>query len=113
MDTIVVPDPTLILILIGAVTPLITGLLTKASASGTVKSLVAVALTLVGAVITWVIEHDGGFTVKEFVVWFAIVFVTHVATYYGAWKPIGGGTGSFTMNATPNFGVGPATPKGV
>lgn len=108
-NTVFIPAPVVILLISGAVIPLVTGLIVKASASGTVKSLTTVILTIISTALTWVIEHDGGFKLSDFFVWFVMTFVAAIASYYGVWKPVGDPSGAPTMNATPNFGIGPSS----
>lgn len=99
-------SPLVISLLIGTVTPLLTGLIVKLQASSGVKSVVALVLVAVGSGINYVVSNDGNFDLASLLVLVFTAFVAHVSTYYGVWKPIGNPAGSPTMNMTPNFGIG-------
>jgi hypothetical protein len=100
-------SPLVITLLIGTVTPLLTGLIVKLQASSGVKSVVALVLVAVGAGINYVVSNNGTFDLASLLVLVFATFVAHVSTYYGVWKPIGNKDGSPTMNLTPDFGIGP------
>lgn len=109
--TVITLSPLLVSFLTGTVTPLVAGLATKAWASTTVKAVVGIITAIVGAVVAWLIDHSGGFALSDFLMYVAFVFVAHVATYYGAWKPLTPGPGAFTMTLTPKLGVGGPNPN--
>jgi uncharacterized membrane protein len=109
-------SPLVISLLIGAVTPLLTGLIVKLKAASGTKALVGLGLVAAGAGVNFVVAANGVFALEDLVILVAATFVTHVSTYYGVWKPVGSSTeGAPTLTATPDFGFGPSveSPEGV
>ena len=102
--TVVTLSPLVVSFLTGTITPLVAGLATREWASSSVKAIVGLVTAVVGATIAWLIDHQGGFVLADFGLYFAMVFVAHVATYYGAWKPLGSANGAFTIKAPIGFG---------
>lgn len=93
-------EPWVVAILVGTVTPLITGLLTKLSAASGVKVLVNVVLVALGTVLNLIITNNGTFVVRDVIVLFACTFVANVASYAGVWAPVG------LKNPLPEKGIG-------
>lgn len=88
----------------GAAVPVLTGLATKLQAAPGKKALVGLVLSAVVAVLAMIANSDGTFVPAEAITLFAATFVTHVTTYYGLWKPVGGGAAP-GAKATENVGV--------
>lgn len=105
MDPVQLPEWMIIPVLAGLVTPFLTGFATKLSASAGTKAVVALAVTALVAVIDSVVRHGGGFVPTEMAVLWATTFATHAASYFGAWKPIGGGAAPGAA-ATADIGLG-------
>lgn len=95
-------DATMVAILAGAVIPLLTGLVTKLSASPGLKGLLSLLLSVVVAFISqFVIATDGTFEIETAVVYLFVSFTSAIASYYGVWKPTGA-----TTHLAPNSGLG-------
>lgn len=99
--------PWLVVLIGGTLIPLLTGLLTKQAASSGLKAAVSIALSAALAAVAPILA-TGSFHPKETLVLFVGTFATQVLTYYGLWRPMGGGT-SPTQRATPDIGIGPST----
>lgn len=100
-------SPLIVSLLIGVVTPLLTGLIVKLRASSGTKAIVGLGLVAIGAGINFVVSANGVFALDDLVILVATTFVAHVSTYYGVWKPVGSSNdGAPTMTATPEFGFG-------
>jgi hypothetical protein len=95
-------------ILIGAVTPWLTGLIVKAEASKATKGWVATALVAAGTVLGSIIETNGQFLVRDIITTFVIALVTHQGTY-GVEKALGNGVHPM-LKAVPGGVVGPTVP---
>jgi hypothetical protein len=85
-------DPVVVAILSGTVTP-------------GVKAIVAIVLVAVATVVNAVVATPT-FTVQSIVVLFAITFASHIASYFGVWKPATGGNGAPGARATADKGIG-------
>lgn len=88
----------------GTVIPIVTGLITKLSATPGTKALVAFFLTAVVAVFDAIVLAGGTFVVRDTVVLFVTTFAWHVAAYYGLLKPVGGGAAP-GARATADVGI--------
>lgn len=93
-------EPWVVAIIIGTITPLITGLITKLSASSGLKALVNLVLVAVGTVLNLIVTNGGVFVVRDALVLFACTFVANVASYAGVWAPVG------AKNILPDKGIG-------
>ena len=102
--TVITLSPLLVSFLTGTLTPLLAGLALRPWASSTVKAIVGLVCAILGAVVAWLIDHQGGFQIADFAMYALFVFVAHVATYYGAWKPLGPTDGAPTMAIPVGFG---------
>jgi hypothetical protein len=89
-------DAALVAIILGAVIPLLNGLLTKANWSSGVKALLGLALATIAGVITTA-TTDGGDAVfsQSLLLNTFLSFVAAAATYNNVWKPFG-------LTSTPN-----------
>lgn len=91
-------------LLIAFVIPLLVALVTNKVASGAVKSITLIVLTVILSVITeW--RDDGGFVVFDAFVLFIQNFVVAITAHYGFLKPAG-------LSGT-NGAVASAAPKGI
>jgi hypothetical protein len=94
----------LVSILGGTAVPVLTGLATKLQATPGKKAIIGLALSALVAVLAMIANGNGTFIVAEAVTLFASTFVAHVTTYYGLWKPVGGGAAP-GAKATSEIGV--------
>lgn len=106
VPAIVTLQPWIIAILVGTITPLITGFVTKLSASSGVKAIVSLVLVAIGTVINMIVTNNGVFTVRDAVVLFATTLVAHMASYFQVWEPIGTPRTTFTNEWTADIGIG-------
>lgn len=96
-------DPTLLSILLGALLPVLTGIVTKQLASSKLKATVLATLSLVGAAAASFL--DGGAVNLDLLVSnLAVTWVTGVATYFGLLEPVG--LTNWVQTKTSNLGLG-------
>jgi hypothetical protein len=88
-EVLVTIDEFWLAFLIGTILPAATAFVTNRFASGAVKSLTLLALSLITGGATSVAATGGTFELKAAVVGFFVTFVTGVATHYGLLKPNG------------------------
>lgn len=88
----------------GSAVPVLTGLATKLQASSGLKAFVGLVLSAVVTVLAMIAQHDGTFVAANALLLFATTFAAHVTTYYGAWKPLGGGAAP-GAKATADIGL--------
>lgn len=93
-------------VLIAVVLPLLTGLVTKSTASPKLKALTLLSLTLIATAIQQLIDVNGVVNLRTFLANFAVTWLIAIVTYLGLLKPIG--AAAKVQNATPNFGLGKA-----
>lgn len=98
-------EPWVVAIIGGTLIPLLVGVATKLGASPGLKAVIGLVLVAVVTALNVIVTNNGTFVIRDVVVLFATTFVVHVASYYGLWKPIGGGAAP-GAEATKNFGVG-------
>lgn len=80
--------PTLVLILVSVLIPILTGLLTKINASTTLKQVVTIILAGANAVIVSNLGEDGGAVLTDSVITDALVsWTVAIASYLGVYKP--------------------------
>jgi cellobiose-specific phosphotransferase system component IIC len=90
-------------LLVGALMPMLVGIITKANASANVKAITLLVLDAVGGVLTEYFATPGGFDWRNAVVSALAALITSVATYYGFLKH----TNNLGLNtATARFGFG-------
>jgi dolichyl-phosphate-mannose--protein O-mannosyl transferase len=92
-------------LLAGTVTPVLTGLITKLNAHAGTKAFIAVLLTAGVAIIDAIVVAKGEFILQDIVILFVMTFTWHVATYFGVWKPVGGGVAP-GARSTAEIGLG-------
>lgn len=95
----------LVALLGGTVVPILTGLATKLSATPGTKAVVGLLLSTAVTLVAAVVNARGVFVAEELAVLFATTFTAHVTTYYGLWKPVGGGAAP-GAKATAGAGLG-------
>ena len=105
MKSSFVLDAQTIAIVTGVFIPLITGLITKVSASNVLKSLSTLFLS---AIAGWFAVAQAGVSYgwREVLVGIFYAFGTSVVSYYGFTKP--SGIAPAVHNGTANFGLGKA-----
>ena len=89
-------------ILTGFVIPLLVGLLSKLNASSTLKAILNFGLSALASVLATVIPDQ--FNWANFLVTFAMTWVSSIATYYGLWRPTG--AAEVIQIKTANAGIG-------
>lgn len=94
-------------LLVAAVIPIVTGVVTKASLSSFVKGLITLVLNALNAAIVQATVADGGaFFSQETIVATLIGLTISVATYLGVYKPANL-TSSAGGRLAPSTGIGP------
>lgn len=88
----------------GSLVPVATGLATKLSAAPGKKALIGVALSAAVTVLAYIVDQQGTFVPQAALLLFAMTFSSHVVSYYGAWKPLGGGAAP-GAKATAEVGI--------
>jgi hypothetical protein len=76
-----------VVFLAGTIVPLLVGLATKYEASGGLKAIIAIVFTAAVSVINAITSTDGTFVVRDTVLLFFAQFITHVAIFFGVWRP--------------------------
>ena len=103
--TVVTIDEYWLTFLVSTGLPILVSLVTQRLASGTVKSLVLVTLSLLTGWLTSLYATGGSFELKAAAVGFFVSFITAVGTHLGLLKP-SGVTGS-------NGAIAVAVPAGI
>lgn len=91
---VIILEPWVVPLLAGTVTPVLTGIVTRFTASPATKALTGVVLAALASAlleIFKVVSSDAGFEIRDAAVMFVVVFAAHVVSYYGLWRPIGDG----------------------
>lgn len=100
-------------LLLAAVLPMVTALITARFASSSVKSVVLVALTVLTTALQGVFDNDGSFEVRDFVITTVLQFIVSVGLHQGLLKPTKiTGAGGAIQTAVPNGVGGPAERPG-
>lgn len=107
MDKTLQVDLTWLNFMVGALIPLLTGLVVKWKASSQLKSIVNLVLSAVAGALTTVIANQGAMKPKEFVAGIAATLVTSWASYGQLWKP--SGIADKVAQVSPDFGIGPSS----
>lgn len=99
--------------LIGTVLPAVTAFVTQRFATGAVKSLTLLALSLISGGAASLVATDGDFELKAAIIGFFVTFVTGVASHFGLLKPVGlTGTDGAIARSVPG-GLGSDDPEKV
>lgn len=93
--------------LVSTILPMAVALVTQRLASGTVKSLTLVVLSLLTGWLTSLYATDGTFELKAAVVGFFVSFVTAVGSHFGLLAPAGitGKNGAIAVSAPAGIGA--------
>ena len=94
------------LIWLGVLIPVATGLLTKLESSSGVKAVIAIVLSVILGVIAEQGQLEAGQTLDLLAVGESafVAFVANIASYLGVWKPIGKDESVPLQKATADFG---------
>jgi hypothetical protein len=97
----------LVSVLLSAVIPIVTGLITKSSLSGWVKGLITLVLNYVSAAVVQATIADGGaFFSRESLIMSLIGLSISVATYAGIYQPANLTSSDADGKLLPRFGIG-------
>lgn len=105
---------TLVTLLVGAVIPLVVGLLTREDNPAWVKIGLAAAVTAVANYFLQTIQDDGTAVLsQEWLVQAVVMFATALGTYARIWSPLARDQGTTVSSiGSPSFGVVPVTKHG-
>ena len=106
MNTVIDVDVAALAMVAGTVIPLLTGLLTKLSASSRVKAVVAFVLAVAAGMTAELQMGQGKSTVAALVVAGLAAYTTSGVSYTNLWKPLG--TADAFANVIPSYGLGSA-----
>ena len=104
MHTVLEVDVTLLAFLIGSVMPLLTGMVTKISASSRVKSVTNLVLSVLAGVLAHLMENTGKSTLLDLATAAITAYLAAGVTYQNLWKPAG--TTAAVQNKTAGTGIG-------
>lgn len=91
-------------LLVGAVIPLLVGLVTKEVTSSGIKGLLNALLSAAAGVLTVMIDNGGALgPVQEIITAGVNTFIVSITTYYGVYKPTG--ASQKVQSKTKDFGV--------
>lgn len=96
-------DAATLAVLIGVVLPLLTGIVTKANASSSLKAVINAGLSAIAGFLVAVVPGSK-IEWRDVVLGVGLTWAISVATYYGLWKPTG--TARSVAMATSKFGLG-------
>lgn len=99
-------DVSYLTVILTVALPLLTGIVTKASASPRVKAITLLTLTLIATAIQQLIEVNGVVNLKTFLANFFVTWVVAMGVYLGFLKPTG--AAAKAQNVAPNTGIGKA-----
>lgn len=77
----------IVAVMVGTVIPILTALVTRSTASSSVKALVSLGLSAVASFGTEFINNHDHFYWQGALLTTVVVFITSVGTYMGLWKP--------------------------
>jgi len=82
-------SPILVTLILGTLIPLVNGIVTKATTSTSVKTVLSLFLSAVAGLVTVAITPGGGAVIGEqALVAAALTFITQAAMYLSLWKPL-------------------------
>ncbi len=112
MNAEVVVDTYWVNLALGVALPMIVALVTNRLATGQVKTIVLLVLTVVGTVLQTVIANDGRFVVKEMLLYFVITLATAITSHFGILQPlrVTGKAGTLQMLVPGGVGKPVASP---
>jgi hypothetical protein len=98
-------------LVLAAVLPILTALVTSRFANSTVKSLVLVFLTVISTALQQVFADDGNLVMRTFLLTTCFQFIMSVGFHFGLLKPTGvTGAGGFVAATVPQ-GIGAPHPE--
>lgn len=97
-------DAMILALVSGSVIPLVTGIVTKLSASSGLKALVSTTLAGVVAVVGYLTDFNGVGTWKQALVVGLTALIAHAGSYYGVLKPAG--ISGAVQESTARVGIG-------
>lgn len=102
---------TLVAILVGAVIPLVVGLLTREDNPAWIKLGLAAGVTAVANLFVQAIQDDGTAVLsQEWLVQALVMFATALGTYARVWQPLARDRGTTVASiGSPSFGLVPIT----
>ena len=80
-------DVGILTFIVATAIPILTALITKASASSAVKAITTLTLTVIASAVQYAIEANGVVNLKSFLANFAVTWIVAIAAYYGLLKP--------------------------
>lgn len=96
-------DVGILTVIVGVFIPILTALITKASASAKVKALTTLTLTVIASGIQLIIDANGVVNLRTFLANFAVTYIVAIASYFGLTKHVGT---PGAANVAPNKGLG-------
>jgi len=95
-----------VMIAVGSIIPVVTGLVTKLHAHDALKGGITILLSAITALAAQATINDGVSVIsKQALILFFVGLVQAEAAYYGLWKPV-----NAQANLAPRVGLGPANP---
>lgn len=91
---------------IGVAIPMLTGLITKSTASSAVKAIVTLTLVVASTTVQFALDANGVVNLRNWLMTALVTWIISIASYYGLLKPTG--TTAAVQNIAPNAGIGKA-----
>lgn len=85
--TTIVLSASLLTVILGALIPFVTGLITKLSASSAVKSVCTAILATATGIFTAAQQNGGNIELESALANIIVAFVTAISLYYGLYRP--------------------------
>lgn len=102
-DTLIL-SPSVMTLVLGALIPFVTGLITKKIASPAVKSVCTAVLSTVAGIVTTAQQNGGTVELEPALSNILVAFVTAISLYYGLYRPTT--AAEKVQNIAPNVGLG-------
>lgn len=102
-DTVVVIATPWLTLILGAIIPFLTGLITKKMASSALKSVCTAVLSTAAGIFS-AAQLEGSFHLEQAIVNVLVAFITAISLYYGFYRPTH--AAEAVQNVAPNLGVG-------
>lgn len=74
---------------VGTVIPLLVALLTKLNASGKVKGVLNLVLSVLGGALTYLLDHSGSASYVQLLNAVVLTYLASGVSYTNLWKPVG------------------------
>lgn len=91
-------------LILGAIIPFLTGLITKKVASPAVKSVCTAVLATVGGIFSAAQQNHGAIKLESSIVNVLVAFITAISLYYGFYRPTT--AAEKVQNIAPTVGIG-------